>query len=203
MLYQLAYIIPLKYTEKEIPQIIKKINELIKNTGVSDIKEESWNKRKIAYPIKQNRHGYFVAAQISAESKNLAKINQELNNLPEILRHSIVKFKPGSFNPTKKSRPDEPSDGEGKKVQKDAIDTKKISSQINSLRQKTIFTSTNPKLAKREGGLESKEKTVEIKKDIKLSPQDDSSKKTDKPKIALEDLDKKLEEILSSDNLKT
>lgn len=185
MNYKLAYIIPLKYTEKEIPQIIEKINKLIKSAGVSDIKEESWNKRKIAYPIKQDRHGYFVAAQISAEPENLAKINQELNNLPETLRHSIVKFKPGSFDQTKKSRQEQPSDKEGEK----------ISSQIDSIEQKT----------------------VEIKKDIrdnirekysrnireKPSMQDDSSKKDDKPKIALEDLDKKLEEILSSDNLKT
>jgi len=180
MLYKLAYIIPLKYTEKEIPEIIKKISELIKNTGVSDIKEESWNKRKIAYPIKQNHHGYFVTAQISSEPENLAKINQELNNLPEVLRHSIIKFKPGSFNLTKKSRQEQPSN-------KNAI-------------RESINKSVSQDIAER--ALKSK-KSIKIKKDIKLSPQDDSSKKIDKPKIALEDLDKKLEEILSSDNLKT
>jgi len=182
MNYQLIYIIPLKYTEKEVPEIIKKINELIKNTGNSVIVKESWAKRKIAYPIKQNRHGYFVSVEIKTEPENIPKINQNLNNLPETLRHSIVKFKPGSFNPTKKARTGESS------ASQSSTTKKKISGKVSFNKKET---------------LKQDKKDLEIKENIELSPKETDAKKDDKSKIALEDLDKKLEEILANDNIKT
>jgi len=161
--YELTYILPLEYTEKEIPKIIATINETLKKGGVSITKEENFGKKKIAYPIKQNRHGHFIVTQIQiAHQENLIKINQELNIMPEVIRHSIVKFKAGSFEPTKEIRP------------KETISAPEDLKEIKPAIEKKV-----------------------IQKEISLPKE----KQTQSSKIALEDLDKKIDEILADDAL--
>lgn len=181
MNYELAYIIPLKYTETEIPKILAQVAETIKKTGATITKEENWGKKKIAYPIKQNRHGYFIITQINAQTENLAKINQELRGSPEILRHSIVKFKPGSFESQKKI---------SKQPMPDILSTRfDESRRVPDLKSPTQKTQSLKPISKQpDPGLK------------KTTPK---SKTTGKSKVALEDLDKKLDEILSDQTLNT
>ena len=176
MNYELAYIIPLKYTEQEIHGIISKINEIIKKTKATVAKEENWGKRKIAYPIKQNRHGYFIITEFNIKPENLAGLNQELNNLPEVLRYSIVKFKPGAFKPNKKIKREE---------------------KINPLKktQKELASSITP--------ISKTSKAPSPVSHVQDPASPRQTKKSDKSKVALKDLDKKLDEILSDDSFNT
>lgn len=175
MSYELLYLIPTKFTENEVPQITAKVNELIKKYNGEITKEESLGKRKIAYPIKQNRHGHFVFAQIQMPPESLPRFNQDLNNLSEVLRHSITRYAPGSFEPTKKTRI---APLEGQQTE----ETKKISQEITKA-ESDILTAPVDSPAVSES-------------QPKESP---SKEKLDKSKVSLEDLDKKLEEILSDD----
>lgn len=169
--YELVCLIPLKYTEKKIPQIITQINETVKKNQGAVVQEENWGKKKIAYPLKQNRHGYYFLARINAQPENIVRLDQELKNSPEIVRYSITKFKPGSFDPKRRIAPEE-----------------------------SAAQSSRPLKEKEEKNKISPEESLVVKSALDFPQEPSKIKKPDRSKVALEDLDKKLEQILSDNN---
>ncbi|MCD4705888.1 30S ribosomal protein S6 [bacterium] len=91
MNYEILYIIPAKYSEKEIEEIDKKIASILKECGASVIKMDNWGKKKLAYQIKQYRYGYYTLVIFSAETDIVKKITQKLNIHQDIIRFQIVK----------------------------------------------------------------------------------------------------------------
>ncbi len=88
--YELLYIIPNKFSEDELKPIQEKVEKIIsKNKGVITYREE-WGKKKLAYPIDHYNYGYYQLLEFDMEGKHLAKTNELLRILPEVLRHMIV-----------------------------------------------------------------------------------------------------------------
>lgn len=151
--YELLYIIPNKFTDEEIKPITEKINGLIKSAGGTISREEVLGKKKLAFPIKQFYHGYYILNYFNAEPKALNKLNKDLKLTDEVLRHIIVN-----------------------KV--------------------TITPITIPQPGEREEAKPTKapeEKISEIEIEKK--------ERADKKKVSIEELDKKLDEILDSTDI--
>jgi len=89
--YELLYIIPNKFTEEEAGAINKKVSDIITNHKGNISASEYWGKKRLAYPINNNNHGYYNLIEFSLERENLAEINQVLRMSNEVLRHQIVK----------------------------------------------------------------------------------------------------------------
>ncbi len=151
--YGLLYIIPINATEKKIQLIIDKINELLKKFEAKKTRDDEWTKKKLAYPIKQVRQGFFVSSEFDSDAKNIEKIRKELLLFPEILRFEITKEKIGAY--------------EAKHVPREERPAKEKELQIFE--------------------------TVPEKREVISKP------KTGRPKINLEDLDKKLDKILEEE----
>ena len=179
--YELLYILPLKYSENELPEIIAKINSLIKKTAAVITKEDNWGKKKLAYPIKQNHHGYFIINEIDIAPENIQKLSRELLNESKILRHQITQFKPESIEPNREIK----------------LEETETSSSLAQPRHPSLTTKALPKISLDAKKLKEKDISLEnIKEKSEIA-------KDKKGKVALEDLDKKLEEILSDENLDT
>jgi small subunit ribosomal protein S6 len=86
--YELTYIIPEKFEEKEIPQISEKIKKLLPDGKI--IKEEFWGRRKLAYPILKNNFGYYITLVFETEPENIKKITNKLKLAEDIIRYLIV-----------------------------------------------------------------------------------------------------------------
>ncbi|MFH0854710.1 MAG: 30S ribosomal protein S6 [bacterium] len=94
MIYELLYIIPNKYSEIEAKEIHLKIIELAKKQGLEIINEENLGTKKLAYPIKQSYFGYYLLVHFKFEdADNLLSFNQKLIIMPEVLRSQIIKYK--------------------------------------------------------------------------------------------------------------
>ena len=91
MEYELLFFISLA-NEDKVDLIKKELTEIIESfggniTGFTDI-----GKRKFAYPIKRQTHGFFSYARFNLEDKgNLSEINQRISLKGKIMRHSIVR----------------------------------------------------------------------------------------------------------------
>ncbi len=105
-MYELLYIIPAKYTEQEVLPIIEKIGESIKKYGAEIISTENLEKKKLAYPIKQNFRGYYVFNKFNAAPEKLQELNKELRLNSEILKFLITKFEEIKEKPRKKAKPE-------------------------------------------------------------------------------------------------
>lgn len=90
-MYELLYIIPTPYTEKEVPDIQKSVDEIIEGVGGKIQHEENWGSKKLAYPIKHIRRGFYILINFESEPSNIKKIEEKLKLMPEILRFQIIK----------------------------------------------------------------------------------------------------------------
>ena len=149
--YELLYIISAKLTEEEIEPVNKQVTDLIeKNEGKITLKE-GLGKKKLAYPINHNFHGYYELLEFDLTQEKLAEVDNKIKLTNEILRHQIIK--------------------------------KKVKTEEDVAREKEIMEKIEQKR-------EEKEKKEEVKKEEPA-----------KEKLKLEDLDKKLDEILDSDDI--
>jgi small subunit ribosomal protein S6 len=147
--YELLYIIPSKFTDKESSAIINQIEAVLKGEKINILESKPIGKKTLAYPIKHCHFGICGLIKFEGEEKVIKNINDKLRLMPEIIRYQILKY---------------------------------------------IETQT-PKIIK----VQKEEKIKSVSKTKKEQPLAGEIKKpaeTKKEKIKLEELDKKLEEIL-------
>ncbi len=91
--YELLYIISNKFSENEVEPIKARVEALITSVGGEITYREDWGKKKLAYPIKTFRHGYYFLLEFNLAGEMLPKINDKLRLSADILRHMIIKIK--------------------------------------------------------------------------------------------------------------
>ncbi len=90
-MYELLYIVPAPLTEKNLPDVSKKVKKLIESFGGKIVKEENLGNKKLSYSIKKAYRGFYLLINFEMEAKKLKEFNQNLKLMPEILRHLIIK----------------------------------------------------------------------------------------------------------------
>ncbi|MBI5221214.1 MAG: 30S ribosomal protein S6 [Candidatus Magasanikbacteria bacterium] len=147
--YELFYLVSGTYTEDELIPLKEKVNAILTKNGATISHEENLGKKKLAYPVKKVRYGYYLLVDFDIEPEMLKKTNNDLHLTSDVLRHTIVKRL-------------EPTQG------------------MSEIKQKLEAAKT------------------EVKKEhvVKEAPP-----KPGREKLSLDDLDKKLDEILEGDIL--
>jgi small subunit ribosomal protein S6 len=113
--YEILFIIPNKFTEDEAKGVIGKIKESITAANGEITYDEYWGKKKLAYPIKSNNHGYYALYEFDLPTDKLAKLNTDFCLSTDILRFQIVKKK--------------------KKTKEEIAKAKEIAEKINSKKE--------------------------------------------------------------------
>jgi len=90
-MYELLYIIPSPFSEKELPKISKKIEKIIIDLNGKITEQKDLGNKKLAYPIKQIYKGFYFLISFEINSEALPKLNKKLKLTSEILRYMIVK----------------------------------------------------------------------------------------------------------------
>ncbi len=88
--YELLYIIPATVVETEVGGVETKISALITKYGANVELTKRLGKLHLAYQIKKQRYGYYVAVVFTAEQSAVAKIEENLRISNDILRHLIT-----------------------------------------------------------------------------------------------------------------
>jgi small subunit ribosomal protein S6 len=111
--YEIMYILPSKYTEAEMDDIIKKVAGIMQTAGAQITDTFNMGKRRLAYPIEHQRNGSYILVHFDAEPAAVVKMDSVLRLTGEVLRHMIVERDPHlkqmpSFNEVEERRSDEP-----------------------------------------------------------------------------------------------
>ncbi len=110
--YEIIYIIPSKYTDAEMDEVVGKVGAILKESGAEVSDTYQLGKRRLAYPIDHQRNGSYVLTHFEAEPEAILKMDQTLRLTGEVLRHMVVERDPHltqipSFNETDERRGDE------------------------------------------------------------------------------------------------
>lgn len=88
--YELLVIVSSKISEEEIPFVRDKVFELIKKNEGSVVRDSNLGKKKLAYPIKNQRYGFYVQVDFDMPGANLRKMEKELAIMDEVTRHIVT-----------------------------------------------------------------------------------------------------------------
>jgi len=91
-MYELLYIVPPPFTEKDLPSISQQVKELIEKLGGKILEEKKLGEKRFAYKIKKKTQGFYLLANFEIEKTELKTLDGKLKQAPEILRHFIIKI---------------------------------------------------------------------------------------------------------------
>lgn len=88
--YELMVIIPATISDEELPSNLSKVTELLANRGMKITKEDDLGKRKLAFPIKHVRQGFYHVFALEGPRSSIKELDKSLILTPEVLRHLIT-----------------------------------------------------------------------------------------------------------------
>ena len=164
MKYELSFIISPIIAETDHPSVNQEVLDYLKGIDAKITREPYFmGRRKLAYPIAKQKHGFYVGLEFESESSaSLKELDTKLKHNNSLLRYLIIKL-----------------EGEADNV---AVD----------------FSKMEEKEKARGRGRETKKVKVSVSK---AAPKKEAPKVEVKAKIKLEDIDKKLDEILETPKL--
>lgn len=92
--YELLFILPGTLSDQETAPTVEKVKGIIEKNNGKEYSLEVMDKKRLAYPIKQIRYGYFYLAFFKAEPKDSEQMQKELRLMPELLRALAQKHDP-------------------------------------------------------------------------------------------------------------
>jgi small subunit ribosomal protein S6 len=208
--YELLYIVPNKFTRQEAEDIDDKVRKEIEGRQGEIVYSEQWGNKKMAYPIKHYTHGYYYLLEFDMPGENLQEMNYWLKMYENVLRFQVVKKKKKTAKEIEKEKRASQKQTKRAEEKKDE-EVKKKDEEVRGKREEEEEKEIeNSKLEigeeKEEKEVNKSEKTKEVKdekEEEKKKKKTSSNKKEDKDKdkADLEDLDKKLDDILDSHDL--
>ena len=95
MYYELSFIVSPVVPETDQARIQTVVAEYLKGIGANPAGDWHWlGRRKLSYPIKAQKHGFYAFVDFSLDDENKVNLKQlelSLKHNPEILRHLVIK----------------------------------------------------------------------------------------------------------------
>jgi len=92
--YEMAIVADPRLSDEEMIALTDEYKQLIKSRGGEIVREESWGKRKLAYPIRKVSEGRYVFLYLQMEPKTAALIPEvelRLKQNDRVLRYLTVR----------------------------------------------------------------------------------------------------------------
>jgi small subunit ribosomal protein S6 len=91
--YELLYIVNPNIEDDKTSVIIDEIGKEVEKYKVSIINHNIWGKKRLAYPIKNNKYGIYILLQFGADQFDFLKeFGRYLILSKSVIRHQIVKL---------------------------------------------------------------------------------------------------------------
>ncbi len=91
--YELLYIVNPNLEDDRVKNIIDEINNELSKYKVSIINHNLWGKKRLAYPINNNKYGIYLLLQFSTEKFDFLKDFERFLILNKtIIRHQLVRL---------------------------------------------------------------------------------------------------------------
>ena len=89
-LYEIVYIFDATLDEDAVNKKLDKFHPLVLEKSGEVVEVDHWGVRQMAYPVQKQNSGYYVVAQVRAETGGLPEFERVLRLDTELLRYLIV-----------------------------------------------------------------------------------------------------------------
>ena len=90
--YELVFVADPRLSDEEVITLTDEYKQMISSKGGVVTRDESWGKRKLAYPIKKLSEGRYVVLYVQVDGKNpLSEVEMRLRQNESILRYLTVR----------------------------------------------------------------------------------------------------------------
>ena len=101
--YELVFIADPRLSDEDVVGLTDDYKAMLTAAGGSITKQESWGKKRLAYPIQKLTEGYYVLYQVEIESGNpFPEIERRMQQNDKVLRYLTVRLDEGRL----RERPD-------------------------------------------------------------------------------------------------
>jgi len=93
--YELVYILDPDLSEEAVTELMERFKTLASGQGSEIKSQERWEKRRLAYEIKNKREGIYVVMELKASPEAVQEIDRVQKITEGVLRHLIVRVEEG------------------------------------------------------------------------------------------------------------
>jgi small subunit ribosomal protein S6 len=89
--YEVLFILSPQLAEQDATNLIADFRGIAEKSGATLASEESWGRRRLAYPIKKMQEGIYHLFVFTSEEDLLGEVDRKMKNSDQVLRHMIVR----------------------------------------------------------------------------------------------------------------
>jgi small subunit ribosomal protein S6 len=90
-LYDIVVLVTPDLSEEDAAKVTADYRKILADGGGEIVKDESWGRRRLAYPIERKREAYYHHFQVKAEPALVAETERRLKLSDQVLRHLAVR----------------------------------------------------------------------------------------------------------------
>lgn len=87
--YECVYIISPTLEEEQVKAMVERFNNLVSQNGELESTEE-WGRKRLAYEVKDQKEGYYVLMNFSANPDFPAELERNFKITEEVLKYLVV-----------------------------------------------------------------------------------------------------------------
>ncbi|HET6566911.1 MAG TPA: 30S ribosomal protein S6 [Rhodothermales bacterium] len=90
--YELTYIVNGVLSDNQTKEAVARINRFIEEHGGNVLETDEWGTRRLAYPIRKKRNGYYVNLYFQSAGDIITRLERSLEIDDDILRYITFKL---------------------------------------------------------------------------------------------------------------
>jgi small subunit ribosomal protein S6 len=92
--YELTYIVNGVLSDNQTKDVVSRISKYIEEHGGSIVEVDEWGTRRLTYPIRKKRNGYYVNMYFQASGDIITRMERSLEIDDDVLRYLTLKLDP-------------------------------------------------------------------------------------------------------------
>src|SRR5438046_1760560 len=88
--YELMYILSSAVSDNDVPTVAQEVDKFLTDNGGTLLSQEMLGKKKLAYPIKKTRNGFYVLQTFNLDGSKLQGLDNKLRSMEPIIRYLAV-----------------------------------------------------------------------------------------------------------------
>ena len=89
--YEMVYVLRPTIPDEEVEQAIERVNGVITSRGGTIETVDLWGRRRLAYPLQDQREGIYVLTNFASPPQATREIENQLRITEDVMRHLVIR----------------------------------------------------------------------------------------------------------------